>query len=146
MKPTPLLLLSAASLLVGCAINCTEMGCIGSLTLNLDLAQEGTWALQVESDDVFADCEFELPADVGAEIRCDADSEVSLWINEADSGYVGTLSMYNISPEEALLSAYLDGELVEEQTIVPEYSEFYPNGIRCDFGNPCRSAVIDVAL
>lgn len=131
---------------VGCALSCTEIGCLGGMTFAMDIASDGAWALQVDDDEVIIDCEFELPADVG-EVDCvGVDGWAALEISEADVGYVATLSLYNHAPESVWFGAWRDGESVADITETPEYSEWYPNGEQCDRDNPCRSAVVDVSL
>ncbi|MFT5680015.1 MAG: hypothetical protein ACI8RZ_000920 [Myxococcota bacterium] len=134
-----------ALLAVGCDISCTEIGCISGLTVNLDIADEGDWAFQIDTGADLIDCEFNLPTDAGI-IECTSETvwlEVNL-VGE-DGDYTGTLGISG-APETVILSAWLDGELITEVTESPEYSESYPNGKRCDQDSPCLSAVVDVSL
>lgn len=137
-----LILLSSFFYLAGCAFNCTEIGCSGSLSVYLAGATaDGEWSLELTKDGVTRACTVSLP---GGEPVCSDPLDV-----EVDSGgmnMVWTTAMGEAG-EEVQVRVSHDGLLLVDESFVPDWSEpYYPNGKACDDGFGCVTASADFSV
>lgn len=133
-------LLLALALLAACPTPvtgaCTEMGCSGALTVDVDGATDpGLWSLTVTKDGTTQGCSVELPGgaptcDPALTLEADAEGLTVVW----------TLSMGEAG-DDVHVEVHHEDVTVLEETFAPEWSDpVYPNGEACDAGNGCVSA------
>ena len=140
--------LALTATLVACGplgLDCTEMGCIGSLMVNIptESLSDAEYILTVDHDGSTEQCTFTLPFDAAA-AACTEGSELQL------NGGVLTLN-HSLGMGVTFDTVFVelseqDFTLVSE-TLDIEWSEpFYPNGEACDDGFGCYSAEVEVSL
>lgn len=138
MKWLPVLL----PVLHGCALNCTEMGCQGGITVYLlGTAQDGEWSFEMEKDGVTSVCNLTLP---DGEPVCSSPLEVSV---DSEGITVTWVTMMGETGTLAHLRASRDGTLLIDEDVPLEWSApVYPNGKACDDGMGCSNASTNFAI
>jgi hypothetical protein len=140
---------AAAMGLVACGVEyaCTDMGCGGSLVVEVSGLADGAWDLALTTDGgEVAQCSFDLPGS-GAAV-CSGDLTVAL--ADGDGVVVVTIEtrMTDGAPFTSLGLTATDsegGELGADVTPVWD-DPVYPNGEECDAPIGCSSAEATVTL
>lgn len=114
-------------LAVGCAqlgLVCTEMGCVGTLTVTLSRALADDAVVTVDLDGEVLDCPVDPEGGqptTGCEVRTE------------DAGQVLRVSSGSTAWEEVVVSVSEGGAAAVDHVLTPEWGErFYPNGKACD--------------
>ena len=148
MKPLHTATLALTATLVACGplgLDCTQMGCIGSLIMNLPTASlaDAEYILTLEHDGTTEQCTFALPFDAASAV-CTQGSELEL---------NGDIISLNHPLEMGMQFDTVFVELSEQdftlvsETLDIEWAEpFYPNGKACDDGFGCYSAEVEISL
>ena len=134
MRHTKTMLLALGMVMPGCALlglNCTEMGCAGTLSVWMDGALVEGPAYEVVVEGFSAEpCAFSLPLrgyEDCASIGADGQLVVSFFLP------------MGAAPDEVTLVLLEDGEEAARTVDRPSYgAPYYPNGEACD-GGGCRS-------
>ena len=120
----------------GCAVNCTEMGCVGALNVYLQGAPaDGDWSIELQKDGASQVCHVVLP---DGEPVCS--SPLSLSVEDLGMT-VSWATMMGETGETAHLRVSRDGVLLIDEDIEMKWSDpVYPNGKACDDGMGCSTA------
>jgi hypothetical protein len=120
-------LLLLALTLTGCAqlgLSCTEMGCVGTLSIYLSRELTSDASVVVELDGASVDCPVN-PAGGTPSVGCAVVS--------GDGGAVITIDSGSVAFEEVLVRISEGGAEAVEYAVTPEWGErYYPNGKACD--------------
>jgi hypothetical protein len=140
-----LVVLLAASPLMGSCGGCTDAAC--AYTLSIDFVgqtswDDGTWTIEVEeSDTEVGSCSIELPESTSSSnISCSG--QLSLHGQETRVGSVDTTYGFT-GGQEVTLTIRRNGEKVTQSTLEPNFERYYPNGPDC--GGECWQATVQYA-
>lgn len=127
----------ALSALAGCALNCTEMGCSGSLTVFLDRALADGSTVSIDLGDGTMDCVEGTDTSLNGCILTEVDGSPAI----VASTYMGQ------APETASLLID-EGAGAATYEVTPTWGEpAYPNGEACDgTDGGCRAGDADLTL
>ena len=126
-------------------LDCTEMGCSGSLEvlLSQEGLSDGEYILSLDMDGELETCSFILPFDAAA-VSCSAGSEMGL---EAGDITVRIMTPMGGNFEVLAVDLAEQDSSVFSTTVNVDWSEpFYPNGEECDIGFGCYSGSVDLVV
>jgi hypothetical protein len=148
MNKLTLALTATLGVLGGCWLNCTEMGCIGSVVVQASGAtpEAAIWTVALSLDDREFGCEgpAEPNGDTGAPtmtLGCPDGVLLTL-----EDGLV-TVALEVAEDEAAAVVRTVvsaDGVVVFDDSFEPAWEEYAPNGEQC--GPVCRGTSRDVAF
>lgn len=136
------LLLAPLFLLAGCALNCEEVGCSGSVSIYLAGAvSDGEWSLEVTKDGETRACTVTLP---DGETVCASPLDV---VVDADGMTLSWTTIMGEQGDEVSLRISHAGVLLLDESFEPDWSQpYYPNGKACDDGMGCSNATADYTI
>lgn len=143
--------LGLAAALAGCDLwlNCTQIGCIDGVNLDIaaaDRLDDGSYEVVIAAESgLAAVCTaiLDSAADPGLAVSCDTET-VSLSVLYAEPGPVALLvDAPNLGREVTVEVSFDEAPLLEE-TVPLTYQDIQPNGPRC--GPACVFAQVSLAL
>ena len=132
--------------------DCTEMGCVGGLTVNFEISEQGVWTFEIDILDgntitETITCSSTLPLDDASAADCDrADvfvMESGSALEDSQHQLMGIMTD-DFTPESLDIRVYKDGEERASESFVPAYSSYSPNGEAC--GPTCYSAIVSMDI